>query len=48
MIGDRDWGQSVLPYRDVGRGYIVAFRYPEDVEQTYVKRVIGIQGDRIR
>ncbi|HWQ57314.1 MAG TPA: S26 family signal peptidase [Bryobacteraceae bacterium] len=44
MIGDRGWGQSVLPYRDVERGYIVAFRYPEDIEQICVKRVIGIKG----
>ena len=27
---------------------IVAFTYPEDVRQTYVKRVIGIPGDHIR
>ena len=30
------------------RGDIVAFLYPEDVRQTYVKRVIGLPGDRIR
>lgn len=42
------WGRHLLPYREVQRGDIVAFRYPEDVEQTYVKRVIGVPGDRIR
>jgi signal peptidase I len=42
------WGAKLLPYRDVKRGDIVAFHYPEDVRQTYVKRVIGIPGDRIR
>jgi signal peptidase I len=36
-----------LPYRDVERGDIVCFHYPEDVRQIYVKRVIGIPGDRI-
>jgi signal peptidase I len=42
------WGGRLLPYRDVERGDIVAFHYPEDVRQTYVKRVVGIPGDRIR
>ena len=41
------WGARLLPYREVARGDIVAFHYPEDVRQTYVKRVIGIPGDRI-
>jgi signal peptidase I len=40
-------GSHLMPYRDVARGDIVAFLYPEDVRQTYVKRVIGIPGDRI-
>jgi len=41
-------GRYILPYRDVQRGDIVAFLYPEDTRQTYVKRVIGLPGDRIR
>ena len=41
------WGSHLLPYRDVQRGDIVCFHYPEDVRQIYVKRVIGIPGDRI-
>jgi signal peptidase I len=41
-------GRHLLPYRDVQRGDIVAFKYPEDPHQTYVKRVIGLPGDRIR
>ena len=40
--------RRILPYRDVERGDIVCFLYPEDVRQTYVKRVIGLPGDRIR
>jgi signal peptidase I len=43
-----DIGRHVMPYRDIARGDIVAFLYPEDVRQTYVKRVIGVAGDRIR
>src|SRR5205814_1995144 len=41
-------GRYVMPYRDVQRGDIVAFLYPEDTHQTFVKRVIGLPGDRIR
>jgi signal peptidase I len=41
-------GRHVLPYREPRRGDIVVFLYPEDVRQTYIKRVIGVPGDRIR
>ena len=46
--GGNNWASYVLPHRAVKRGDIIAFRYPEDVRQTYVKRVIGVPGDRIR
>ena len=32
----------------IGRGDIVVFRYPRDPSKSYIKRVIGIAGDRIR
>ncbi|MGH9661175.1 MAG: signal peptidase I [Bryobacteraceae bacterium] len=38
----------VMPYSDVKRGDIIVFRYPVDIRQTFVKRVIGIPGDRLR
>jgi len=38
----------VLPYQDVQRGDIIVFRYPVDIRQTFVKRVIGVPGDRIK
>jgi len=38
----------VLPYSDVKAGDIIVFRLPVDISQTYVKRVIGVPGDRIR
>ena len=37
----------LLPYSDVKRGDIIVFRYPVDIKQTFVKRVIGVPGDRI-
>lgn len=38
----------ILPLRDPKRGDIIVFRYPVDIKQTFVKRVIGIPGDRIK
>src|SRR5882724_9205983 len=38
----------LLPYTPVKRGDIIVFRYPIDIKQTFVKRVIGVAGDRIR
>jgi signal peptidase I len=38
----------LLPYTDVKRGDIIVFRYPVDISQTFVKRCIGVPGDRIR
>jgi signal peptidase I len=37
-----------LPYEEVKRGDIIVFRYPVDIRQTFVKRVIGVPGDHIR
>jgi signal peptidase I len=37
-----------LPYTDVKRGDIIVFRYPMDINQNYVKRVMGVPGDRIK
>jgi signal peptidase I len=40
-------GKGLLPYREVRRGDIIVFRYPVDGKTPYVKRVIGMPGDRI-
>ena len=32
----------------IERGDIVVFRYPRDPSKSYIKRVIGMAGDRIR
>ncbi len=37
----------VLPYAEVHRGDIIVFRYPIDIKQTFVKRVMGVPGDRL-
>jgi len=36
-----------MPYRQVARGDIVIFHPPEDLYKIYVKRVVGIPGDRL-
>ena len=40
--------RSLLPYREVQRGDIIVFRYPLDLDESYVKRAIGLPGDRLR
>ncbi|MBA3915213.1 MAG: signal peptidase I [Acidobacteriales bacterium] len=38
----------ILPYRQVKHGDVVVFRYPVNPDQHFVKRVVGVPGDRIR
>jgi signal peptidase I len=40
--------RHLLPYTEPKRGDIIVFRYPMDIRQNYVKRVIGVPGDHIR
>ena len=38
----------VYRWEPIQRGDIVVFRYPRDTTKSYIKRVIGVAGDRIR
>jgi len=40
--------RHLLPYTDVKRGDIIVFRLPTNLQEDYVKRVIGMPGDHIR
>jgi len=40
--------KHLLPYEEPKHGDIIVFRYPPDINQTLVKRLIGMPGDRIR
>lgn len=41
------FSSKLLPYEPVKRGDIIVFRYPLNIREDYVKRVIGVPGDRI-
>lgn len=43
-----DASKLVLPYMPIKNGDIIVFRYPVDVTQVYVKRAVGVPGDRIK
>ena len=40
--------KNLLPYEAPKRGDIIVFRYPIDIKQTFVKRVMGVPGDHLR
>jgi signal peptidase I len=40
--------KHLLPYEDVHRGDIIVFRYPINIKDTFVKRVIGVGGDHLK
>ena len=40
--------RHLLPYTEPKRGDVIVFRYPMDIRQNFVKRVIGVPGDHIR
>ena len=46
--GGRGMGDHIMPYRKITRGDVIVFHYPVDPKQHFVKRVIGVPGDRLR
>jgi signal peptidase I len=38
----------VYRWENIGRGDIIVFRYPRDPHKSFIKRVIGLPGDRVR
>jgi signal peptidase I len=39
--------RAVLPMHDIRRGEIIVFKYPDEPERDFIKRVIGLPGDVI-
>jgi signal peptidase I len=37
--------RTLLPFQDVRRGDVIVFKYPEEPEKDYIKRVIGMPGE---
>jgi signal peptidase I len=46
--GGSGFGARLLPYQKIARGDVIVFHYPVDPQQHFVKRVIGLPGDRLR
>ncbi len=42
------WLGRLLPYHQIHRGDIVVFKYPVSPSTHFVKRVVGLPGDRLR
>lgn len=46
--GGSGFGEHVMPYQTIARKDIIVFHYPVDPQQHFVKRVIGLPGDRLK
>jgi signal peptidase I len=46
--GGSGLGDHLMPYQKIARKDIIVFHYPVDPQQHFVKRVIGLPGDRLK
>jgi signal peptidase I len=46
--GGSGFGVDLMPYQKIARKDIIVFHYPVDPQQHFVKRVIGLPGDRLK
>jgi len=51
QLGDQERifvNKFVYRLEPISRGDVVVFRYPHDPSKSYIKRIVGVAGDRIR
>lgn len=44
--GGPSWEKAIFPFREVQRGDVVVFKWPGDARQDWIKRCVGLPGDR--
>jgi signal peptidase I len=44
---DHGIDRALLPMREIRRGDVVVFKYPEDPDRDFIKRVIGLPGETL-
>jgi signal peptidase I len=40
-------GRKLLPVRDIRRGDVIVFKYPDEPDRDFIKRVIGLPGETL-
>jgi len=41
------WEKNIFPQRNISRGGVIVFRFPQNTDVAFIKRVIGMPGDTI-